>query len=570
MSARDLSALVALESVLEAASAEGQPFSPAVSAELDRLEAFPAAACKVLDDFGLAAWYVPRRHGGRMESFSELLQLWRAVARRDLTVAVAHGKTFLGTGCVWVAADPEQARLLGRDVAAGAVVSWGLTERGHGSDLLAGELTARPDAAGWRVDGEKWLINNATRGLVLCALARTDAAGGSRGFSLFLIDKRSLSADTYRCLPKEATHGIRGADISGIAYANAPLPPGALVGSAGQGVEIVLKALQMSRTACSALSLGAADHALALALRFAAERQLYGRRMIDLPLVRRAIGEAAATLLAAEAVSVVAGRCMAALPGEMSVVAALAKAHVPSAVDEMIGSLGELLGARAFLTEVFEHGMFQKLERDHRIVAIFDGSTVVNRNGLINQFRNLARGWRDARCDRDGLAIVFDAGAALPEFAPEKLSLMSAGGCSVLQSLPHTCTQLTDAPARVQRLATAMCAASAATLEQCGAYQPSPREVPPAAFDLARRYELCFAGAACVGYWLANHAANQGAPLWQDALWLEAALVRLLAQLTPDAPGLEDDMVIYDTLAQALAAPGAPRASILAPAGEAA
>lgn len=568
MSARDQSALAGLERVLTAASVDGQPFSPAVSAALDHLEAFPAAACKVLDDFGLAAWYVPRRHGGRMESFSELMQMWRAVARRDLTVAVAHGKTFLGTACVWVAADPEQARALGRDVAAGAVVSWGLTERGHGSDLLANEMTAVHDAAGWRVDGEKWLINNASRGQVLCALARTDPAGGPRGFSLFLIDKRTLAADSYRCLPKEATHGIRGADISGIAYDGALVPPGALVGRTGRGVEIVLKALQMSRTACAALSLGAADHALALALRFAAERQLYGRRLLDLPLARRVIGEAAATLLVAEAVSVVAGRCMAALPGEMSVVAALAKAHVPGAVDEMIGALGELLGARAFLAGVFEHGMFQKLERDHRIVAIFDGSTVVNRNGLINQFRTLARAWRDARWDHAGLAIVFDANAALPAFAPDKLSMMSAGGCSVLQSFPHACTQLADAPARVRRLAHALCAASAATLQQCGAYQPSPREVPSAAFDLARRYELCFAAAACVGYWLANRTANAHAPLWHDALWLEAALVRVLAQLTPGAPELDEDMAVYDSLAQALSAPGAAPASMLAPAGE--
>lgn len=88
----------------------------------------------------------------------------RAVARRDLTVAVAHGKTFLGAVSVWVGGTRRQAEELAGLVMDGAAVSWGLTERDHGSDLMAGETVARPDTDGYLVSGEKWLINNASRG----------------------------------------------------------------------------------------------------------------------------------------------------------------------------------------------------------------------------------------------------------------------------------------------------------------------------------------------------------------------------------------------------------------------
>ena len=64
----------------------------------------------------------------------------------------------------------------------------------------------------------------------------------------------------------------------------------------------------------------------------------------------------------------------------------MAKSFVPTLVDGVIADLGELLGARAFLDDVYADGAFPKLERDHRIIAIFDGSTAVNRNALINQF----------------------------------------------------------------------------------------------------------------------------------------------------------------------------------------
>ncbi|MFC5475892.1 acyl-CoA dehydrogenase family protein [Paraherbaspirillum soli] len=552
------SALDALESLLQAQDQAGRPFSPAACAELDRLEQFPAAACRLLDAFGLHRHYVPRRHGGLMADHAELVQLWRAVARRDLTIAVGHGKTFLGAACVWVAADSEQARRLAQEIAAGAVVSWGLTERQHGSDLLAGELAASKTDDGWRVNGEKWLINNATRGQLLCALARTDPAGGPRGFSLLLIDKRQLTETEYRCLPKERTHGIRGADISGIAYQDAQVPDRALVGQAGQGIEIVLKALQLSRTTCVALSLGAADHALQLALDFAAQRILYERRLIALPLVRRIFGEVTASLLTAEVVSVVASRCIHALPGEMSVVSALTKAFVPSTIDQVLTQLGDLIGARAFLSEEHAHGMFQKIERDHRIVAIFDGSTVVNRNALINQFRGLARAYHGQHWEREGLTQAVNLAAALPEFAPQRLRLVSAGGCSVLQSLPAAVAQLGDLPAAVLRLAARLDRAAAALMQELAAYQPAPREVPPQAFELARRYELCFAGAACVQFWLANRAALSNPPLWRNGLWLQACLLRILEQLDPGAiqdedEDEEDDGDIYAGLTDCIA-----------------
>src|SRR5436309_2431459 len=70
-------------------------------------------------------------------------------------------------------------------------------------------------------------------------------------------------------LPAEVrTHGIRGADISGIGFAAAAVPAGALVGDVGRGLYVVLKSLQLTRTVCTVLSLGAADHALRIAAQF--------------------------------------------------------------------------------------------------------------------------------------------------------------------------------------------------------------------------------------------------------------------------------------------------------------
>ncbi|QEV30481.1 acyl-CoA dehydrogenase [Streptomyces coeruleorubidus] len=520
------------------------PFFAARMRELDAAEAFPTEAVARLDALGLPAQYVPARHGGTLDSYEDLLQLVRVVARRDLTVAIAHTKTYLGAVSTWVGGTAEQAQELGARIASGAVVSWGLTERAHGSDLLSGELTATPVAGGYRLDGEKWLINNATRSDLVCVLARTSLAGGTRGYSLLLVDKALLADGSHTCLPAAKTHGIRGADISGIAFDGAVVPASALIGEEGEGIETVLRSLQITRTICASLSLGAGDHALRIATRFGLEHRLYGKRLIDLPQAHRALTEAYADLFAMEAVTLLASRGVHTLTEEMSVSSAAVKYLVPTTADELITGMGQFLGARSFLSEEFAHGLFAKLERDHRIVGIFDGNTLVNLNALINQFAALARGYRAGRTDAEGLAAAAMLDAQIPVFDPARLQLTSRTGNSVAASLPRAVAELRElvtsgeAPESLLTVAEKLLRISDTTHEQMAAHRPSPRDVPAAAFDLAHRYTLCSAAAACLQVWLRNRTTvaadtTATAGLWQDGLWAEAALCRLAERLTP-------------------------------------
>ncbi|WP_228989521.1 acyl-CoA dehydrogenase family protein [Streptomyces sp. DH8] len=534
------------------------PFFPGRLRELDAAEDFPADQVRLLDATALPAYYVPARHGGALHSYEDLLHLVRVVARRDLTVAIAHTKTYLGAVSTWVGGSAEQARALGERVAAGAVVSWGLTEREHGSDLLSGTLTAtRTPDGDYRLDGEKWLINNATRCDLICVLARTEPAGGTRGYSLLLVDRSTLADGSHTPLPAARTHGIRGADISGISFTGARVPASALHGAEGSGIETVLRALQITRTLCASLSLGAGDHALRIATGFGLEHQLYGKRLIDLPQARRSLTEAYADLLTAEAVTLLAARGVHTLTEEMSVTSPALKYLVPATVDQLITDMGQFLGARSFLSEDFAHGAFAKLERDHRIVGIFDGNSLVNLNALINQFGSLARGYRAGRTEADALATAADLGLPVPEFDPVRLELTSRRGNSVTASLPagaEALRVLADAgavPASLADRAAHLREVADETHERMAAHRPTPRDVPADAFDLAHRYTLCAAAAACVQIYLHNRAARTGG-LWRDGLWLEACLARLAARLAPgrlpDREAGDEEAVLDDLL----------------------
>ncbi|MFQ6200807.1 acyl-CoA dehydrogenase family protein [Streptomyces sp. NPDC000405] len=269
----------------------------------------------------------------------------------------------------------------------------------------------------------------------------------------------------------------------------------------------MLKALQLTRTMCAALSLGAGDHGLRLGLDFAEERELYGRRLIDLAQARHVLTGAAADVLLHEAVALVAARAVQSQTAELGVTSAVTKYLLPTGTDQVLADLTGLLGARAFLKGVHADGRFQKLQRDHRIVGLFDGNTLVNLNSLINQFRSLVRGFRRGTGDTAGSDTACDLGAPLPPLDPAKLSLVARHGSGLMAGLPASVEEITrradlnPALGPVAEAAHRLLAVTTAVHTEMEEYQGALTEVPPAAFEVARRYTLCWAGAACLGLW---------------------------------------------------------------------
>lgn len=510
-------------------------------AELDADEGFPAHYCARLDEFGLAAHYVPVEWGGALDDHERLLRLWRTVARRDVSAVVAHGKTYLGAASVWLAGDAAQAGTVAAAVLAGAPVAWALSEPDHGADLLNNSLTATECADGWRLAGTKWPINNATRADLVTLLARTGAPGAPRGHSLFLVDKTTLPPGSWRALPKVATLGVRGIDISGVEFDGAALPPSALLGQPGAGVETVLCALQLTRTMCAALSLGAGEHALRIAVRFATGRIIRDRPLIDRAHPASILTRCAGLLAAAECAALVGARSIHGLTGELSVSSAVVKSFVPTVVDAAISELTEVLGVRSYLTAAHEHGAFQKLARDHEIVSIFDGSTPVNRGALVQQFPRLSRGITAGWVDADGLAASVAVGRRPPLLDRTALTLLSRQGCSVVQSLPALAGTVTGLPDDVVEHVLALAGAARRLAARMAEVRPAARP-SMAGYELAGAYEVCYAAAACLHLWLGGEPDG---PLWHDAGWLRAALHALRARLAglmrEPAPAPESD-----------------------------
>jgi len=514
--------------------------------ELDEREAYPEDACTLLNRWGCNKFLVPVARGGKLASYEELYALIRTVSRRDMTVGTTYLMNYIASCPVWVAGSPEQQRTLAELIENGDQVAIGLHEKEHGNDLLACEVEATEVANGYRLAGEKWVIGNPKRGTVLIIYARTAKAGGPRGFSLFLLDKRNLPAFFYSYLPKFKTHGVRGHEMGGIRFHDCIVPDDAVVGGLGAGLEIALKSSQITRTLVTATCLGAADTALRATLDFALARNLYGRTVFDIPHARSTLTDAFLDLLIGSCLATSTTRSLHVVPEQMSVIAAVIKYLVPTAIDQLMRNVSVVLGARNYLREGHWWGIFQKLVRDTPIASVGHYSSVINLSHLAPQLQQLAKHRATVTAleeeRRLRLEKIFCLTAPLPAFESQQLLVNGRGRDDILQGLESAVSQLQSLTAvadvdlevleRIIALTEEAVAAmklDEQTLAGCVAQYGRSFHGSPEHFELARRYCLLHAAAACFHLWV--HNRQQLGDFFARGEWLVLALDKLLTNL---------------------------------------
>ncbi|MFL6335771.1 MAG: acyl-CoA dehydrogenase family protein [Pyrinomonadaceae bacterium] len=521
------------------------------SVELDEQEKYPEEFCRTLEDWGFYDYYIPAAQGGKFRCYEELLALSRVLSRRDLTVAIALGQVYLGAVPVWVAGTDVQKRRVAELVRGKRQMAFALSEKGHGSDILASDVRASANAAGgYLLAGEKWLINNGTRAGALTVFARTSADGGPRGFSLFLVEKDRLNESSYTHLPRVKTVGIRGADISGIRFDESELPPEALIGPLGAGLENALTGLMITRTLCAAFSLGAADTALRATLDFALSRRLYNDTVFTIPSARSEIVDAFIDLLTCDCVAIAAVRGLHAAAEQSSLCSAVVKYFVPTTIEDAIRSLSVVLGARGYLREEHRWGVFQKMARDNAVVSLFDGSTAVNLHAITLQLKHLTSrrakaGPHDLEQISSRRSMIFSLDEPLAEFDPKRLAISGRGQDDVLRglelSLPELYELKTDPEVDSGVLETII-SLTEEMIEELVAHDRVVEELgqrpgyrsgkAPELFKLAKNYCVFHAAAACVQMWLYNRRLL--GVFFGKGEWLALCLDRLRRRFHPN------------------------------------
>jgi alkylation response protein AidB-like acyl-CoA dehydrogenase len=155
------------------------------------------------------------------------------------------------------------------------LANFALTERGSGSDVAGIQATARRDADAYVLNGVKAYMSKPGRTDVSVVFAKTDPQAGAKGISAFIVDRAES--------PWEAVEQklIFEANIGEMIFRDVRVPKANLLGEEGKGMQIAMANLDIYRPTVGASALGGGWRALAIALEFAKNRDMFKQKLID-------------------------------------------------------------------------------------------------------------------------------------------------------------------------------------------------------------------------------------------------------------------------------------------------
>ncbi len=242
--------------------------------EYDRNEEFPLEVVQRMGDLGLFGLPFPSEYGGQDADLVTFCLALEEIARVDSSVAITlEAATGLAANAVFRFGTEEQKERWLVPMARGQVLgAFAVTEAGGGSDVRALRTTARPEDGEWVIDGAKAFITNAGTPLTKVAIVAAATAPGEISAVLVPTDVPGFTVG-----PPYRKIGWRASDTRELAFHGCRVPQGNLLGERGHGYAGLLEVLDEGRIAVAALATGLARGCLEESVKYAKERQAFGR-----------------------------------------------------------------------------------------------------------------------------------------------------------------------------------------------------------------------------------------------------------------------------------------------------
>ncbi|MDO2378260.1 acyl-CoA dehydrogenase family protein [Rhodococcus electrodiphilus] len=344
-----------------------------VAAEHDANHTFPYEVVKGMADLGLFGLPFPEEYGGQGGDYFALCLALEELGKVDQSVAITlEAGVSLGAMPIYRFGTEEQKRKWLPQLAAGrALGAFGLTEPGAGSDAGGTKTTAKLDGDQWIINGSKQFITNSGTDIteIVTVTAVTGERDGKKEISTIVVP-----TDTPGFVAEAAYNkvGWNASDTHPLSFTDVRVPAENLLGERGRGYANFLRILDEGRIAIAALSTGAAQGCVDESVKYAKEREAFGRPIGRNQAIAFKIARMEARAHAARAAYYDAAALM--LAGKpFKKQAAIAKLVASEAAMDNARDATQIHGGYGFMNEyaVARH------YRDSKILEIGEGTTEV-------------------------------------------------------------------------------------------------------------------------------------------------------------------------------------------------
>lgn len=345
-----------------------------VAAKHDAEHTFPYEVVAQMGQMGLFGLPFSEEFGGMGGDYFALSLALEELGKVDQSVAITlEGGVGLGAMPIYKFGTQEQKERYLPDLLAGkALAGFGLTEPGAGSDAGATATTAVEDGDSWVINGAKQFITNS--GTDITSLVTVTAVTGARDGGRKEISTIIVPAGTPGFVAEPAYNkvGWNASDTHPLSFADVRVPTENLLGQRGRGYANFLNILDEGRIAIAALATGVAQGCVDESVRYAKQRQSFGRPIGDYQSVSFAIARMEARAhVARTAYYDAAAKMLAGKPFKKE--ASIAKMISSEAAMDNARMATQIHGGYGFMNEypVARH------YRDSKILEIGEGTTEV-------------------------------------------------------------------------------------------------------------------------------------------------------------------------------------------------
>ncbi len=251
-----------------------------------------------LAELGLLGIIFPEEFGGSEMGYIEYATIIEELGRvcGSVGLSVAAHNSLCSNHIFMFGSDDQKKKYLPPLLHGETWGAWGLTEAQAGSDASGTRTTAVRENGHYVVNGSKNFITHAITGDTCVAVAVTDKEKGNKGISAFIFDK---SMEGFRSDHKENKLGMRASETASVVFEDCHVPTGNLLGNEGEGFLQAMKILDGGRISIAALSVGIAQGAYEAAVKYAKERQQFGRPISEFQAIQFKLADMATQIEAA-------------------------------------------------------------------------------------------------------------------------------------------------------------------------------------------------------------------------------------------------------------------------------